>query len=229
LAGIVEEPSLRGRVHVFEDRVEAGELLAEKLKGYGGRGDAYVLAIPAGGMQVANVIARRLGLPLDVFITRKIHIPWNMEAGFGAVSWDGVVLLNEPLVAHLGLTREDVEACIEEERRAIDRRLRKFRDDRPFPDLEGKAVIVVDDGLASGFSMLVTLRSLRRRRPGELVVAVPTASESALGLVAPEADRVFCLNVRPGPVFAVADAYRRWHDLEDDDVLGLLRDLGLGP
>ncbi len=229
MAGIVEEPSLRGRVHVFEDRVEAGELLADKLKGYGGRGDAYVLAIPAGGMQVAHVIARRLGLPLDVFVTRKIHIPWNREAGFGAVSWDGVVLLNEPLVAYLGLTREDVEACVEEERRAIDRRLRKFRGDRPFPDLEGKVVIVVDDGLASGFSMLVTLRSLRRRRPGELVVAVPTASESALGLVAPEADRVFCLNVRSGPVFAVADAYRVWYDLEDDDVMWLLRDLGLGP
>jgi len=228
MAEIVEEPSLRGRVHVFDNRFHAGELLAEKLGGYMGSGDALVLAIPAGGVQVGFVVAERLGVPLDVVVTRKLHVPWNREAGFGAVSWDGLVLLNEPLVAALGLTKGDVNSCVAEEALVIERRLKRFRGDRPFPDLTGRTALVVDDGLASGFSMLATLKALRRGGVGELVVAVPTAPESAIGLVRPHADVVYCLNVRSGPFFAVADAYRVWYDLGDKDVVELLRRTGSG-
>ncbi len=223
MAEIVDEPGLRNRVHIFDDRFHAGELLAEKLRGYEGREDAYILAIPAGGVQLAYIVAERLGLPLDVVVTRKLHIPWNREAGFGAVSWDGFVLLNEPLVSALGLTERDVDRCVEEEKEAIRRRLEKFRGDRPFPDLRGRTAIVVDDGLASGFSMLVTLRALEQRGVGEKVVAVPTAPESAISLIRPHADSIVCLNIRTGPIFAVADAYRVWYDLGDEDVLNILR------
>lgn len=223
MAEIVEEPGLRGRVHVFDDRFHAGELLVEKLGRYRGRGDALVLAIPAGGVQVGFVVAERLGVPLDVVVTRKLHIPWNREAGFGAVSWDGLMLMNEPLVAALGLTKGDVDRCVAEEAEVIERRLKRFRGGRPFPALTGRTAIVVDDGLASGFSMLATLKALRRGGAGELVVAVPTAPESAIGLVNPHADRVYCLNVRSGPFFAVADAYRVWYDLGDEEVVELLR------
>ncbi|MDH5199535.1 MAG: phosphoribosyltransferase family protein [Candidatus Bathyarchaeota archaeon] len=223
MAEIVEEPGLRGRVHVFDDRFHAGELLAEKLGRYRERSDALVLAIPAGGVQVGFVVAERLGVPLDIVVTRKLHVPWNREAGFGAVSWDGLVLLNEPLVAALGLTRGDIERCVAEETEVIGRRLKRFRDGRPFPALTGRTAIVVDDGLASGFSMLATLKALRRGGVGELVVAVPTAPESALGLVRPHADVVYCLNVRSGPFFAVADAYQVWYDLGDEEVVELLR------
>lgn len=228
MAEIVEEPGLRGRVHVFDNRFHAGELLAEKLGRYRSKGDALVLAIPAGGVQVGFIVAERLGVPLDVVVTMKLHIPWNREAGFGAVSWDGLVLLNEPLVAALGLTRGNVDRCVAEEAEVIERRLKRFRGDRPFPDLTGKTALVVDDGLASGFSMLATLKALRRGGVGELVVAVPTAPESALGLVRPHTDVIYCLNVRSGPFFAVADAYRVWYDLEDEEVVVLLRRAGSG-
>jgi putative phosphoribosyl transferase len=219
---VLDEPSLRNRVRVFRDRFHAGEVLAEKLEALGYAEDAYVLVIPAGGVQVASVVANRLELPLDLVVTRKLHVPWNPEAGFGAVSWDGLMFLNERLVAALGLTEEVIRLCVEEERATIERRLRKFRGDRPFPDLVGKTAIVVDDGLASGFSMMTTLRALKKREPKELVVAVPTAPRSAIELVIPYADLILCLNIRTGPYFAVADAYEVWYDLEDEDVVELL-------
>jgi len=223
MAEIVEELGLRNRVHVFDDRFHAGELLAEKLREYEKRGDVYVLTIPAGGVQVAYVVAERLELPLDVVVTRKLHIPWNREAGFGAVSWDGVILLNEPLVSALGLTKKDVDRCVAEEKEVIRRRLKTFRGDRPFPDLRDKIAIVVDDGLASGFSMLTTLKTLKQKGVREMIVAVPTAPESAINLIRSHADRIFCLNIRTGLVFAVAGAYKVWYDLEDEDVLDILR------
>jgi putative phosphoribosyl transferase len=228
MAEVIEEPGMRDRVNVFDDRFHAGELLAGKLGDYDGRDDALVLAIPAGGVQVGFVVSRRLGIPIDVVVTRKLHIPWNREAGFGAVSWDGLVLLNEPLVASLGLTRGDIDRCVAEEMEAVRRRLKKFRGDRAFPVLREKTALVVDDGLASGFSMLATLKALRRGGVRELVVAVPTAPESAIGLVRPQADRVYCLNIRSGPFFAVADAYRLWYDLDDGDVVEILGRANLG-
>jgi predicted phosphoribosyltransferase len=225
MAEVLDEPSLRNRVRVFRDRFHAGEALAERLEALGLAEDACVLAIPAGGVQVACVVAERLGLPLDLVVTRKLHVPWNREAGFGAVSWDGLMFLNERLVAALGLTEEAIRLCVEEERAAIERRLRRFRGDRPFPDLGGKTAIVVDDGLASGFSMMTTLRALAKREPKELVAAVPTAPQSAIELVRPHTDLIVCLNVRTGPFFAVADAYEVWYDLRDEDVLDILRGL----
>ena len=222
MAEILEEFGLRNRVHVFDDRFHAGKLLARKLEDYRGKKDVRVLAIPAGGVQVAYEVSKRLGLSLDVVVTRKIHVPGNREAGFGAVSWDGLVFLNEPLVAALGLTEVEIDQCVEEEKEVIRRRLKTFRGERPFPHLDDKRVIIVDDGLASGFSMLTTLKALNQRGVKKAVVAVPTAPERAINLIRPHADRIFCLNIRTEPFFAVADAYRVWYDLGDEDVVEVL-------
>ena len=199
MAEVVDEPVFRNRIQVFNDRLHAGEILAEKLEDYRGKKDAYVLAIPAGGVQVASVVAKKLKIPLDLVVTRKIHVPWNKEAGFGAISWDGLVFLNEPLVASLGLTKEDIDRCVAEEREIIMRRLKMFRGDRPFPDLKDKIAIIVDDGLASGFSMLTTVKAIERIGVKEIVVAVPTAPISAIKLIRAHADKIVCLNIRSGP------------------------------
>ncbi|MGA2572673.1 MAG: phosphoribosyltransferase family protein [Candidatus Methanomethylicaceae archaeon] len=223
MAEIVDEPIFRNRTRVFDDRIYAGELLAKKLQEYKCKKDAYILAIPAGGVQVAFIVSKRLKIPLDLTITRKLHVPWNREVGFGAVSWDGTIFLNEPLIASLGLTRDDIDRCVVEEKEVIRRRLKKFRGDKPFPDLKDKTAIIVDDGLASGFSMLTTLKTIEQMGAKEIIVAVPTAPISAINLIRSYADKVVCLNIRSGPVFAVAVAYKEWYDLEDDDVMDILK------
>jgi len=223
MAVVVDEPRLREKLYVFEDRFHAGEVLAQKLREYEKKENTLILAIPAGGVQVASVVAHKLSLPFDVAVTRKLHIPWNPEAGFGAVSWDGSVLLNERIVAALGLTEDEIQRCIAEEKHVIARRLKLFRGDAPFPSLSDKTVIVVDDGLASGFSMIVTAKSLEKAGASHKIVAVPTAPANAIELLRPLVEKIVCLNTRSGPIFAVADAYRSWYDLNDDDVLKELR------
>ena len=222
-AKIIEEPALRERLHVFRDRFQAGSLLAQKLQEYCGKENVIVLAIPAGGVPVGYKVAKELGVPMDVVIVRKAQIPWNTEAGFGAVTWDGETVLNEPLVDQLGLTREEIEESISKTKRNIQERLRKFRGDKPMPQLRDKVVILVDDGLASGFTMLAAARSVRKSIPKNIVVAVPTASLGAIELLMPEVDKITCLNIRSGSSFAVADAYENWYDLTNEEVLKILK------
>ncbi len=221
-ARIIEDLAYREHVFVFRDRVEAGKLLADKLLEYTGKGNVILLAVPAGGVPVGYAIAKKLDVPMDVVVVRKVQIPWNTEAGFGAVTWDGEMVLNEPLVERLGLTREEIEQSISETRTVIRERLRKFRGDKPMPHLRDKVVLLVDDGLASGFTMLAAARSARKRTPEKIIVAVPTASLGAVELLAPEVDEIVCLNIRSGPSFAVADAYENWYDLTDEEVIRIL-------
>ena len=219
IAQIIEEPYLRERLNVFRDRFQAGNFLAQKLREYRGKKNVIVLAVPAGGVPVGYVVAKELGVPMDVVIVRKIQIPWNTEAGFGAVTWDGETVLNEPLVEQLDLTKEEIAESILKTKRNIQDRLRLFRQDKPMPQLRDKIVIFVDDGLASGFTMLAAARSARKSMPKNIVVAVPTASLGAIELLLPEADKIICLNIRSGPSFAVADAYENWYDLTEEEVL----------
>ena len=222
---VIEDPRLRNKTFIFEDRVHAGILLAERMKEYEGK-DAFIFAIPAGGVPVAAVLSKRLHLPIDILVVRKIHIPWNREAGFGALSWDGTIFFNEPLLSLLGLRREELERCIAEEKKEIEKRLAMFRGAKPFPDINGKTAIVVDDGLASGFTMLVAVSSLKKKGPKETIAAIPTASMDAISLIRNEVDRIFCLNIREGRTYAVADAYKNWYDLENEDVVTILKETG---
>ena len=220
---VADDATLRGRTLVFRDRTHAGEALAKALIRLGWHQQKLVLAIPAGGVEVAVAATEKLGLPLELAVTRKLHIPWNREAGFGAVSWEGDVTLNELLIRAIGLTHAEIQMVIAEERATIEKRLRLYRGDAPPPTLIGKRVVIIDDGLASGYSMLVTLKALRRKGVSETTVAVPTGHTDAVELLRPHADKILCLNLRPSDSFAVADAYRHWRDLTDEDVLRLLR------
>ena len=158
---IVEEPSYREKRFLFKDRFQAGEILAGKLEKYSGKSEAIVLAVPAGGVPVGYSIAKSLLLPLDVIIVRKIQVPWNTEAGFGALAWDGEIVFNESLIRDLNLTEEMIEDSVSKTKKIIHARLRRFRGDKPMPHLEGTSVILVDDGLASGFTMLASIRSVK--------------------------------------------------------------------
>lgn len=219
---VIDNAEYRNKVDVFEDRLHAGDLLADMLDEYRDDRDAFVLAIPAGGVPVASVVASELELPLDVVITRKLHVPWNKEAGFGALSWNGLERLNKPLVRRLGLTEEQIEEVIRRERKVINMRMRKFRGNKPFPNLKDKTAVLIDDGLASGYSMLTTAQALERHNPKKIIVAIPTAPLTAIERVKPTAEKIYCLNIRTGLVFAVASAYKHWRDLSDKEVLSFL-------
>ena len=221
-AKIIENPAYRERVSVFRDRFQAGKLLADKLREYAGNENVIVLAVPAGGVPVGYAVAKELSVPMDVMIVRKIQIPWNTEAGFGAITWDGKIVLNEGLAEQLDLTEEEIETSILRTKRNIQERLRKFKGDKPMPHLKDKVVVLIDDGLASGFTMLAAARSVRESAPKKIIIAVPTASLGAIDLLAPEVDKIVCLNIRSGPSFAVANAYKNWYDLTDEEVLRIL-------
>ncbi|NJD55261.1 MAG: phosphoribosyltransferase [Nitrospirae bacterium] len=219
---LIEDPDLRDRRFVFEDRQDAGRRLAAFLGHYRGSTNALLFAVPSGGVPVAAEAARILSLPLDLLIVRKLQIPFNPEAGFGAMALNGDVLLNDELVESVRLGKEDIAAAVNTTKKVLDQRNRLFRGDRPLPPCGGKKVIITDDGLASGYTMRVAARWVRSMAPERIVVAVPTGSERTVDIIRREVDEIVCLNVRSGYRFAVAEAYRRWHDLSDDEVLRII-------
>lgn len=218
---LVDDAELSGKKAVFRDRADAGRFLAGRLADLA-RPDSIVLAIPAGGVPVALEIARSLGLPMDLLFARKIQIPGNTEAGFGAVGPGGEIVLNEPLLQDLRLSRKEIETQVASARQVLADREALFRGERPLPDLRDRQVILVDDGLASGYSMLAAVNFARQREAFEIIVAVPTASRRSVAFLVPKTDVLVCPNIRGGPVFAVADAYRNWYDLTDKEVMELL-------
>lgn len=209
---------------LFETREQAGEKLARELIASYLGADGAVMAIPRGGVPVGVPIALALDAPLDVIILRKIPIPWDPEAGFGAVTAEGTVILNEDLLPFLGMTREEIERAAREVQRELERRTKAYRGEALPPKLEGKVVIVTDDGLATGFTMVAAVRSLRRHNPARVVVAVPVAPRDSLERVNAEADDVVCLIEQLHPPFAVASFYHYFPELDDRMVRDLLRE-----
>ncbi len=224
-AKVIEECRLRNMVGVYRDRDDAGEYLARALEQFRGT-DAFVLAIPSGGVPVGLVVASRLKLPFDLLIIRKIPIPGNTESGFGAVSLEDDMVLNDPMVKMLRLSPTEIEELAEPVHEELRARNHIFREDRPWPDVRGRTVIIVDDGLASGYTMITAARMVHRRGPSRIIAAVPTASASTIELLAADVDMIVCPNVRTGYSFAVADAYQNWYDLNRAEVINLLESHG---
>ncbi len=219
---LIEDRMLRDRRPVFNDRTEAGGLLAARLSRYRGS-DAVVLAIPAGGVPVAVEIAAALGLSMDLIVVRKIQVPYNTEVGFGAMDPEGGILFNEQLLRELALPPDVVGQQVEKTRRVIEERIRVFRGGRPFPSLENKIVILVDDGLATGYTLRIAARYLVKKHPARTVAAVPTGARFTAEEMRSEVDELLCLNVRSGHPYAVAEAYREWHDVGEEEVLTAIR------
>jgi predicted phosphoribosyltransferase len=206
---------------LFRDRREAGRLLATKLSAYANRPDVLVLALPRGGVPVAHEVARALGAPLDVFVVRKLGVPGYEELAMGAVASGGVRVLNHQLVRRLGIPNHLIESVAEQERQELARRERLYRGGRPTPDVRGRTVILVDDGLATGATMHAAVEALRQLQPARIVVAVPTASPETCEEMRAKVDDVICA-ITPEPFHAVGRWYQDFAQTTDDEVRNLL-------
>jgi len=221
---LIEDRALRDHLHVFLDRTSAGQQLAGHLDGYRGQ-EIHLFAIPAGGVPVGTEIARSLSVPLDLIIVRKIQLPWTTEAGFGALDPGGQAIFNEDLLRRMPLSPEDIKAQVDKTAALMRQREARLRGGKPYVRLDGRPAMVVDDGLASGYTMRAALRFLKAQGAGRLIVVVPTGSERTVWDLLPLVDELYCLNVRGGFSFAVADAYENWYDLTEDEVLAILASL----
>ena len=205
----------------FRNRTDAGRRLAEKLTPYANRPDVLVLALPRGGVPVGCEVARALGVPLDVFLVRKLGVPGYEELAMGAVATGGIRVVNDEIVRGLGISEHEIDAVVARELPELARRERLYRGDRPPPDVAGRTVILVDDGLATGATMRAAIHALRQQRPAGIVVAVPTASPDTSETLKTEADDVVC-DMTPEPFFAVGHWYEDFTQTTDDEVRELL-------
>jgi len=206
---------------LFQDRVQAGRVLADTLTQYANRPDVLVLALPRGGVPVAYEVARALNVPLDVFLVRKLGVPGHPELAMGAIASGGTRILNRDVVEVPGISEQQIEAVTAEQWRELERRERAYRGDRPPPDVQGKTVILVDDGLATGSTMRAAVEALNRQGPARIVVAVPIATSEACEQLQMKVNEVVCA-VTPQPFYAVGAWYRDFSQTTDEEVRDLL-------
>jgi predicted phosphoribosyltransferase len=208
-------------VKIFGDRVDAGKQLADRLRRLGLRGRVVVLGLPRGGVPVAREVAAALGAPLDVCVVRKLGAPCNPELAVGAIALGGVTVYNERLLAEFCLNERDIDATRQREHAELLRRERTYRGSRPPLELEGKTVILVDDGIATGATMHAAVTATRKLRPKSIIVAVPTGAVDSVARLEKVADRVIAL-ATPEPYFGVGAWYAEFPQLSDADVLRCL-------
>ena len=206
---------------IFSNRAEAGQLLAEKLDKYAGREDVIVLGLPRGGVPVAYEVARRLGVPLDVFIVRKLGVPGFEELALGAIASGGVRVLNEDVVRALPNANELIESVTRRELAELARREQIYRDGRTAPDIGGRTVILVDDGLATGATMRAAVAALRQLGAAKIVVAVPVGAADTCREIEQEVDETVCA-MAPEWFQAVGQFYEDFSQTSDDEVRELL-------
>jgi len=207
----------------YRNRSEAGRLLAEELAHYKSKADVVVLGLTRGGVPVAVEVASALRAPLDVVVVRKLGVPFQPELAMGAIAGDDTQLVDKQLVHALDLTNRDVEAAITRERSELQRRERLYRGGRPALDLKEHTAILVDDGLATGSTMLAAVAFARKRLAKRIVMAVPVASVEACEKLRQKVDECICL-ATPEPFFAVGDWYGNFLPTEDAEVLKLLEE-----
>ena len=205
----------------FPNRMEAGEMLAETLRAYADRGDVIVLALPRGGVPVGLAIADRLHVDLDVVVVRKLGVPSHEELAMGAVASGGMRVLNRDIVALAGVDEETIDRVVRAETEEIARREARYRRGAPPPDLNGRTVILVDDGLATGSTMSVAVQAVRREDPQRIVVAVPVAARESCEELAGYVDEMICLYT-PEPFRAVSLWYQAFEQTSDEEVIELL-------
>jgi len=205
----------------FRDRLEAGRLVAEALAGYSSRPDLLVLALPRGGVPVGFEVARSLNAPLDIMLVRKLGVPGHEELAMGAIASGGIRILSDDVIAAFGITEPVLAAVTAVEQEELERQERSYRDDRPPPVVRGRTVILVDDGLATGSTMLAAAGAIQRQSPERVIVAVPVAPPETCRAMRHAVDEVICVG-SPEPFFSVGTWYRDFSQVSDDEVHELL-------
>lgn len=208
---------------LFKDRRDAGRQLAEKLESYRGR-ETLVLAVPRGGVVVAEAMVPSLGTELGLTIARKVGLPGNRELAAAAIAPDGIVIYNEPVLKAFNLSPADLEAAAEQELAELKRRLKVYGQERRQLRIKGRVVIVVDDGIATGLTITATLNFLAKARPKRLILAVPVAPPETVATLRLLADEIVCL-LQPEPFYAVGQFYQDFSQVSDDEVIAILSDL----
>ena len=207
---------------IFKDRHEAGKRLAERLLDYADRDDVLVLALPRGGVPVAYEVAERLNAPLDVFLVRKLGVPRQEELAMGAIASNGVRVLNQSVIRQLRIPNAVIDRVAENEQRELERREREYRDALPPPDVEGKIVIIIDDGLATGATMRAAALALKMQKPQKVVVAAPVAALETCEEFAREVSEIVCA-ATPEPFYGVGMWYEDFSQTTDEEVRQLLQ------
>lgn len=212
---------------VFRDRIQAGRMLAEAMQDRSYEEDGLVLAIPRGGVVVGAELARSLKVPLDLIIPRKIGLPYNPETAIGAVAQDGTAIFNQGALDALELEEKDLGQAVEEQVKEIRRRMKMYRGQEEYPSYNGRRIILVDDGVATGYTVLAALRSIKNMFSlKELILAVPVAPADALNILRAEVSRVICL-LSPADFYAVGQFYSDFSQTTDEEVISLFRELSI--
>jgi putative phosphoribosyl transferase len=206
---------------MFQDRREAGQALAKELSDYADREDVVVLGLPRGGVPVAFEVSEALDVPLDVFVVRKLGLPRNPELAMGAIASGGVRVMNDEVLRRSSVSDEEIEAVVEEERDKLEAREKIYRGARPRVDLEGKTVLLVDDGLATGATMRAAVSALREHDPAKVVVTVPTAPPETCSEFEDRVDEILCLET-PRSFMGVGGSYRDFSQTTNEEVRDLL-------
>ena len=220
---VFDLPAMREKTQVFVDRQHAGEILSDMLESFR-ESNAIILAIPAGGLPVAAVIQKNIDIDLDIAVVSKITLPWNSEAGYGAVAFDGTVRLNKAMLAQIHLDEYQIQEGRNQTLNKVNRRIKLLRGDRPLPDLTNRMILLVDDGLASGFTLLVAVEAVKKNGAASIAVAVPTGHLESIHRIVAQVEAVYCPNIRSGMRFAVADAYKHWSDVTEEELLAVLKE-----
>ncbi|WP_375510645.1 phosphoribosyltransferase [uncultured Nostoc sp.] len=205
----------------FKDRRFAGQVLAKELAAYTNRPDVLVLGLPRGGVPVAFEVAKALNAPIEVLVVRKLGVPEQQELAMGAIASGGVRILNEYIISQVKISDEVIARVAVQEERELERRERLYRPDRPFPNLQGRTVILVDDGLATGATMWAAVVAVRKQQPAQILIAVPVAAPETCQELEAEVDKIVCVST-PSPFQSVGLWYENFPQTTDEEVCGLL-------
>jgi putative phosphoribosyl transferase len=206
---------------LFKDRTAAGQALASHLADYANQSDVLVLALPRGGVPVAFEVAKALNAPLDVLIVRKLGVPDNTELAMGAIASGGVRIINQQIVTEVGIPDEVIARVAAQEQRELERREAMYRGDEPFPELQGRTIILVDDGLATGATMWAAVLAVRQKQPKEIVIAIPVAASETCQQLESKVEKIVCA-ATPSPFYSVGMWYEDFPQTTDDQVRELL-------